>query len=38
MKKFLPLAILLGLLFYGISSNYKKKLEREPLMFKQEKN
>ncbi len=36
MKKFLPFTILLGLLLYGIHSNYKKKLEREPFIFNQE--
>jgi hypothetical protein len=30
MKKFLPLVILICLIFYGIFSSYKKKLERNP--------
>ena len=35
MKKFLPLIILLCLIFYGIFSSYKKKMLRNPDLINQ---
>ena len=35
MKKFVPLIILLCLIFYGIFSSYKKKMQRNPDLINQ---